>query len=335
MVITINNQYIGDDCPCYIISEMSANHCQRFENSVELIKSAKLVGANAVKVQLYTPGTTTLPIETGDFYMSSGLWKGVSLWRLYEKTYMPWEWYQELLKLAESLELTLFPTVLDLTALEFAEKYDTPAYKIASFEIGDRGLLKAVVATGKPVFISTGCATTDDFAFIDSLNSPTIILLHCVSEYPSTASALDLDAACLDLDGISDHTVGIGFPILCAINGALVVEKHMWLGTGDCADREFSLTPGEFKTMVDAIRGTEAAGLEFEKRRGQAHTGENFQRSVYVAGDIKKGDVLTRANIRLVRPGYGLDPRLYEDVLGKTATMDMPYGTALKETYYQ
>lgn len=333
-MIIVNGRSIGDAEPIFIISEMSANHNQRFENAVALVKAAQAAGADAVKVQLYTPDIT-LPLETEDFQIKTGLWKGVSLYTLYSHTYLPWEQYPDLLDLATSIGITLFPTVSDLTALEFAEKYNTPCYKISSFEIGDRGLLKAVVATGKPVFISTGCATADDFAFIDSLNSNSIILLHCVSEYPATASVIDIDAACLDLDGISDHTVGIGFPIVCALNGAMVIEKHMWLGTGDCADREFSLSPSEFRTMVDAIRGIEATGLELDKHHPHTHPQENFQRSIYVAQDIVTGDVLTRSNIRIVRPGYGLDPRKYEEVLGKIALTDMPMGTALKENYYQ
>jgi sialic acid synthase SpsE len=336
-MIDINGRGIGEGYPVYIVCEISANHAQRFEYAVELIKTAKAAGADAVKVQLYTPATHTLPIDTegSDFWLTSGLWKGNALWSLYEHTYMPWAWYGDLLQLAQSLDITLFPTVSDLTALEYAEKYDTVAYKVASFEIGDRTLLRRVAETGKPMIISMGCATNSDFDFIDELpNRGQILRLHCISEYPATATKYALEGS-HELDGISDHTAGIGFPILCAVYGAHVIEKHLWLGRGDCADREFSLNPTEFKTMVDAIRGIEAAGAEMLRHKSNTKPAANFQRSIYVVRDIKKGETLTPANIRLVRPGYGLDPRLYESVLGKTAAMDIPYGTALKENYYK
>lgn len=336
-MITIGDRTIGDGCPCFIISELSANHNQRFEYAVELIKTAKIVGADAVKIQLYTPDSMTLPIEveTSDFYINSGLHKGTSLWNLYSHTHTPWSWYSELLGLAQSIGLTLFPTVYDLTALEYAEQYDTPAYKIASCEIGDRTLLRHVAETGKPMFVSMGYATNEDVDFIQGLSNRSIMMLHCVSEYPAIAQTTDTEDACYEYDGISDHTVGIGLPILCAVNGAHIIEKHMWLGRGECPDQEFSLTPAEFKTMVDAIRAIEATETEMSKYAPHTKPFGNFQRSIYVVRDVKKGEILTTTNIRLVRPGYGLDPRKYETVLGKTATMDIPYGTALKENYYK
>ncbi len=338
-MITINNRNIGDGSPCFIISELSANHTQRFDNAVELVKQAKLAGADAIKVQLYSPDTHTLPIEdpNSDFYIKTGLWSGNSLWSLYQHTYMPWAWYPDLLDLAESLDIILFPTVYDLTSLEYAEKYATPAYKIASFEIGDRDLLDAIAVTGKPTFVSLGCASADDIDYVmdvfERCQCP-LSLLHCTSEYPANPDSEVFDALDSVCDGISDHTVGIGLPLLCVANGASVVEKHFWLGHGECADQEFSLSPNEFQAMVSSIRAVEHTLNTMDTISDTAESPQNFQRSIYVVKDIVKGEVLTKDNIRIIRPGYGLDPRLYRSVLGKSATTDILYGTALKDEHF-
>jgi sialic acid synthase SpsE len=236
----------------------------------------------------------------------------------------------------------LFPTVSDTTALEFAEKHATPAYKIASFEIGDRDLLRAVAATGKPTLISDGCATEDDYDFIYSLFSHVRcphLILHCVSDYPAQPSLEVLDWVSEHSPvGLSDHTVGVGFPLWCASFGLSVLEKHLYDGAGDCADREFSLSPNEFKFMVDAIRAMEDAQTHVvatDAAAARAKPSSPFQRSIYVVRPVVKGQRIEREDLRIVRPGYGLDPRLIDHVVGRTAVVDIPYGTALKENYYR
>jgi len=336
----IDGREIGADHPCFVIAELSANHNQRLEVAVELVKKAHEAGADAVKVQLYTPDTMTLPVHDGDFYINSGLWAGVSLWELYSNTHMPWDFYPELKYVADSLGITLFPTVYDLTSLEFAEKHDPAAYKVASFEVGYWELVEAVAQTGRPTIISAGCATEPDLAYFDSLfEEGKLLLLQCTSQYPAAPDPGILDRLGeTDPSGVSDHTPGIGFPILCAAAGADLVEKHFWLGAGECADREFSLTPVEFAVMVNGIRSVqECIG---QLAQGQAEAQERAQepaqglpspytRSVRVSAPVRAGGVLTRENTRVVRPAGGADPRLYGGILGRIATRDLAVGAAV------
>lgn len=335
----IGNDEIGEGHGCYLVAEMSANHCQRFDTAVDIVKRAKECGANAVKVQLYTPDTMTIPIHTGDFFLTEGLWSGFSLHDLYSHTCMPWEWYPELMAAADMVGITIFPTVYDRTSLEFVQKYDPPAYKVASFEIGDRMLLDALAEMGKPTLISTGCAAPGDFSYIDgvfSRHGTPYELLLCTSAYPAKADMGVLEQLwSRDFHAVSDHTQGIGFPIVCAAHSAYLIEKHFWLGAGDCADREFSLDPGQFSAMVEAIRGVEAAMGELEQGGEPGSDATPYQRSLYAVRPIAVGETLTEENVRMIRPGFGGDPRLYREVLGKTATVRLLDGFRLTPDTYE
>lgn len=344
----IDNRMVGQGHPVYVIAELSANHKQRFEEAVKLIRAASEAGANAVKLQTYTPDTMTLK-SLGEYFRVSGgtLWDGRKLYDLYTEAYTPWEWQPKLKALAKSLGMELFSTAFDSTSLEFLERMDVAVHKVASFELVDVPLIRMMARTRKPLILSTGMATLAEIeeavSAARSEGANQIALLKCTSAYPAPAEEMNLrtiphlsEAFRLPV-GLSDHTLGIPASVAAVALGACIVEKHLTLSrAAGGPDADFSLEPEEFKTMVGAIRMA-------EKAVGQIHYGlterevasQVFRRSLFAVQDIPAGDLFTRDNIRSIRPGYGLHPRYIDELLGQTAARDIERGTPLSWSLVQ
>jgi pseudaminic acid synthase len=339
----INNTLIGDGHPTYIIAELSCNHNQDKEIALKLIDEAHKAGANAIKLQTYTPDTITLKCDRHEFTecLDGSIWEGQTLYDLYSKAYTPWEWHKELKEYANSLGMDLFSSPFDTTAVDFLESLDVPAYKIASFEITDHILIKRIAQTGKPVIISSGMASKGELEEAVNLlreNGTTqICMLKCTSAYPAKpedANLLTIKNMMESFNvvgGLSDHTLGIEVPIASVCLGAKIIEKHFTLSReSGSADDAFSLTPSEFKQMVDSIRIVEKTLGEIKyggvKKEQQS---KNYRRSLFIVKDIKKGEVFTPDNVRSIRPSHGLHTKYYEDILGKIAREDIEFGTPL------
>ncbi len=341
--IMINCRSIEPGSKTYIIAELSANHNQSFEQAVSLVKAAKKAGTDAVKLQTYTPDTITIRSNSPLFSHDEGsLWAGKSLYDLYSEAYMPWEWYPKLKDAAKDLNMDLFSTAFDPTAVDFLEKMDVPVHKVASFEIVDIPLIEKMASTGKPLIISTGMATLGEIEeavqAARKSGAEEIALLKCTSAYPAPPEEMNLrtiphlaEAFGLPV-GLSDHTLGIEVPIAAVACGACIVEKHFTLSRSvPGPDSAFSLEPQEFKAMVRAIRVA-------EKALGKVHYGVGekeaksraFRRSLFVVRDVKAGEIFTEENVRSIRPGYGLHPRHLNQILGCHATADVERGTPLK-----
>ena len=340
--ISINDKSVGRSCPVYIIAELSANHNQDFEQAVQLIKSAKEAGADAIKLQTYTPDTITIDCDNEYFRISKGtIWEGRNLYDLYKEAYTPWEWQPKLKNVANDLGMDLFSTPFDNTAVEFLEKMGVPAYKIASFELVDIPLIQRVAKTGKPIIMSTGMAT---LAEIDEAvqaardaGCKELALLKCTSGYPADPAEMNLrtiphmaEAFGLPV-GLSDHTLGIAVPVAAVALGACIVEKHFTLARAvPGPDSAFSLEPQEFKAMVEAIRVTEKAlgKVNYAVTENEAAS-RVFRRSLFVVKDMKTGETFTSENLRSIRPGYGLAPKYLKDIMGQKACQDIKKGTPL------
>lgn len=326
----------------FIIAELSANHNQKFEIAVESIKAIKECGADAVKLQTYTPDTITINCDNEYFQIKQGtIWDGITLYELYKKAYTPWEWQPKLKEIAEKLGLICFSTPFDKTAVDFLEEMNVPAYKIASFEIVDIPLIEYVASKGKPIIISTGIATEDEIKeAVDAcrrMNNNQIALLKCTSEYPAPIEDANLNTIPLlkekfnTVVGLSDHTTGTTAPVAAVALGARIIEKHFILDKNlGGPDSSFSLEPHEFKKMVDEIRQVEKAlgkaTLELNDKIKKSRT---FARSLFAVKDIKAGEILTEENVKSIRPSYGLPPKYLKDVLGKKAKADIKKGTPL------
>ena len=343
MYIQISHRKIGKNQSIFIIAEMSANHLQKFDNAVKIIKAAKEAGADAIKLQTYTPDTMTIDCDNEYFQIKQGtLWDGQTLYQLYKRAYTPWEWQPKLKEIAENEGLICFSSVFDKTAVDFLEKINVPAYKIASFEITDIPLIEYVSSKGKPVIISTGVATLSDIKeainACKRMGNKKIVLLKCTSSYPSPYEEINLktipDMAkrfkCLV--GLSDHTLGISVPIAAVTIGAKIIEKHFILDRKlDGPDAAFSLEPEEFRQMVKSVREVEKAlGEVSYKLTEKKRKSREFSRSLFVVKDIKKGENFTEDNIKSIRPGFGLHPRYFNNILGKKAKINIKKGTPLK-----
>lgn len=340
--ITIGNKQIGDGCPAYVIAEMSGNHNNDFDRAVKIIEAAKESGADAIKVQTYTADTITLDCDNEHFQITQGtLWDGMTLHKLYEKAYTPWEWQPKLKMIANDMGLDFFSSPFDFTSVDFLEKMDVPAYKIASFEITDIPLIKKVASLGKPVIISTGIALPEDIELaLDTCRkagNENVILLKCCSAYPTPYEDINLKtmvdmAERFDcITGLSDHTMGGTVSAASVAMGGKVIEKHLTLRRADGGvDSAFSMEPAEFKKMVDDVRIIEKATgrVTYELTDKQIKEREH-KRSLFIAKDMKKGDVFTPENLRSVRPGFGLHTKYYEEILGKTIKCDAVLGTPL------
>lgn len=343
MEIKIGNRYIGEKYPVFLIAEVSANHLQNFDLAVDTIKAIKDSGADAVKLQTYTPDTITIDCDNKFFQIEHGtLWDGKTLYKLYKEAYTPWEWQPELKEIAEDLGLICFSSPFDRTAVDLLEKMEVPAYKIASFEITDIPLIEYVASKGKPVIISTGIATLADIeeaiATCKRMGNDQIALLKCTSAYPAPIEELNLNTIPNMIDtfrtvvGLSDHTLGISVPIASVALGAKIIEKHFIidrnLGGPDAA---FSLEPHEFRSMVEAVRDIEKAlGKVTYELTDKARKSRDFSRSLFVVEDIKAGDIFTEKNIRSIRPGFGLHTRYLSKILNKKARKDLKKGTPLE-----
>jgi pseudaminic acid synthase len=340
-LMKIGKHHIGADYPTYVIAEMSANHGQSFTQAVNLIHAAHAVGADAVKVQTYTPDTLTIDCDAPAFRVHGGLWDGRVLYELYREAYTPWEWQPALKGIAESLGMDFFSTPFDDTSVEFLEEMQVPAYKVASFELVDTALLRRIAKTGKPVILSTGMASLGEIAeavaVLRESGSGEIALLKCTSAYPAPPQEMNLRtiphlAATFGLPvGLSDHTLGFVAAVTAVAMGALVIEKHLTLSrSAPGPDSAFSLEPHEFRQMVDAIRETELLlgrpSYDVTEREASSRV---FRRSLFVVQNVRKGERFTPENVRSIRPGYGLPPKYLNDVIGRKASEDIGRGTPL------
>lgn len=340
--ITIGKRRVGHGEPCLIVAEISCNHLQKKEYALKLIGEAKAAGADAVKFQTYTPDTITIDSDNEYFRIKGTLWNGRKLYDLYKEAYTPWDWFPELKDRAEEEGLVFFSTPFDETAVDFLEKLSVPAYKIASFEINHIPLIKYVAGKGKPVIFSTGVGTREDIELalktIRAQKNEQIIMMKCTSAYPAPVGEMNL-ATIPDMErkfgvlaGLSDHSMNEVVPVSAVAAGACVVEKHFMLRRSEGGpDAAFSLEPAEFKKMVEMIRNTEAAlGEATYENTEEAGKHKFIMRSIFAVEDIRKGEKFTRENIRVIRPGHGLHPKHYEEILGKAARAGIKRGTPLK-----
>lgn len=343
--IIIDNRVIASDQPVYVIAEMSANHLMSFDRAKEIIYRLKDTGADAVKLQTYTADTITIDCDRPEFQIHGGLWDGETRYSLYQKAYTPWEWQKDLMEYANSLGLSCFSSPFDLTAVDFMEEIGMPAYKVASYEIFDIPMIRKIAKTGKPIIISTGIAHMEDveraLRVCKEEGNENVILLKCTSAYPCPYEDMHIRAIPVMqqsydcLVGLSDHSFGSEVALGAVALGARVVEKHVTLKRSDGGpDGGFSMEMEEFADMVCQIRNLEkalgrgtlelTAGQEAERSSG---------RSLYVVKDVKQGERFTSENLRSIRPANGMHPMYYEEVLGKSARMDIERGTPLSWEY--
>lgn len=341
--IKIGNRLVGPNQHPFIIAEMSGNHGQSLEKAMALVDAAAAAGAHALKLQTYTPDTITLDIHDREFFIAdkNSLWQGNSLYNLYKVAMTPWEWHKPIFDYAISKGMLAFSSPFDLTAVDFLESLNVPCYKIASFEIVDHGLLAAVAKTGKPVIMSTGMATQAELAesveVLRSNGCKDLILLKCTSNYPARPVDANLRtiphlAQLFNCQvGLSDHTPGVGVSVAAVALGATVIEKHFVLDrTGGEVDAEFSLEPPELKMLVDeTARAHDALGIVHYGYTEKEIASRIHRRSLYIAKDMKAGDLLTAENIRSVRPGLGLAPKYLPQLIGRKIKKDVSKGTPL------
>lgn len=322
----------------FIIAEMSANHNQHKDVAINTIRAAKKAGADAIKIQTYTADTLTLNCNKPDFVLGKGLWEGETYYSLYQKAYTPWEWHEELFHVAKEEGLVCFSTPFDKTAVDFLENLDNPIYKIASFEITDIPLIKYIAQKQKPIILSTGIAMEEDIELalntIHSVGNWDVTLLKCTSAYPAPIEDAnlmtipDMKERFRTKVGVSDHTEGSVVPMTAVTLGAEVVEKHFIIDRSiGGPDSAFSMNAEEFKAMVDNVRNVEKAlGKVYYPTDPTKIKGREFSRSLYVAENVKAGNVITEKNVRSVRPGFGLHPKYLQDVVGKRFSKDCLVG---------
>ncbi len=342
--IKILNKVIGKNHKPFIIAEMSGNHNQSLDRALKIVEAAVKSGVDALKLQTYTADTMTIDSDNEEFFIKdkSSLWQGESLHKLYQKAYTPWEWHKEIFKKCEELGIIGFSTPFDETAVDFLESLNVPFYKIASFENNHIPLLKKVAKTGKPIIMSLGMANLAEIyeavQTIKNCGNDKIVLLKCTSAYPSSPKEANILTIPHMKDlfgcsvGLSDHTLGIGVAIASVALGATVIEKHFTLSRDDGGvDAAFSLEPDEFKSLVveSKIAWQSLGKVNYEKTL-QEKSSLMFKRSLYVVKDIKRGETLTEENVRVIRPGFGMHPRNYDDLLGKKISCDVKKGTPLK-----
>lgn len=339
--IIIDNYKINDSSKPYIIAEVSGNHNGSLEKAIRLIEIAKERGADAVKLQTYTADTLTIDCDKEDFQIKTGLWEGKKLYDLYEWAHTPWEWHKELFEKARELEITVFSTPFDESAVDFLEDLNVPCYKIASFEATDLPLIEYVASKGKPIIISSGMANLEEIE--SALNTikkyhNQIILLHCVSGYPTPHDQANLNTI-TDLKrkfqchiGLSDHTLGTATAVTSVALGAKVIEKHFTFSRDEKgSDSEFSLEPEELETLCSETKiAWQSLGTAGYERKKVEKESLKFRRSLYFVKDLNVGDEITKENLRRIRPGYGIAPKYYHELLGKKVSMNIERGTAVK-----
>lgn len=358
MEIKIANRKIGGNNPVFVVAELSANHHQKYEEAVELVKAAKKAGADAVKLQTYTPDTITLNSDK-EWFRVGGKdnpddWQGKTLYQLYQTAYTPWDWQPKLKKMADELGILLFSSPFDETAVDFLEGLAVPCYKIASYEVNDLLLLRKIAKTGKPVIMSVGYASAEDIGFALKIlrenGAKDIVLLHCITDYKSEADEAHANLAVIqDIAkkwgvpaGFSDNSGGIHLPIMAVRAGAVIIEKHLILDRAlGGPDADFSLEPNEFKELVDILRGKKEYMFDEERYKkifGAPYYGPRndlekynlrWRRSLFAAKNIKKGERFTPENIRSVRPAFGLHTKHFDEIIGQAAAADIEFGTPL------
>ena len=337
--MNIGNIKIGEGHPVFIIAELSANHNGKLDLAIETIHAAKRAGADAIKLQTYTADTITIDSDKPDFLIEGTIWNGRRLHELYKEAFTPWEWHARLFEEAKSVGLACFSSPFDFSAVDFLETINTPAYKIASFEITDIPLIEYVASKGKPVILSTGIATLADIELAleacKRVGNHQIALLKCTSSYPAPieeanmAMIADFKARFGVVSGLSDHTMGPTVPIVATCFGAKIIEKHFILDRSiGGPDASFSLNEAEFADMVKAIRDTEKAiGTVEYTLTPKQEAGKVFSRSLYFVRNMQKGEKISHENVRSIRPGYGLHPRHLGEIIGKQVNCDIEKGT--------
>ena len=355
----IGNKNIGPGNPCFVVAELSGNHHQKYEEAAELVRAAAAAGADAVKLQTYTPDTITLNSDKEWFRVGGEdnpeSWRGKTLYQLYQVAYTPWDWQPKLKTLADNLEIILFSTPFDETAVDFLEAMEVPCYKISSYEITDIPLLRKVGRTGKPVIVSVGYASKEEVASaVKTLREngcKELALLHCVTGYSDQPRLEDMHLKTIAdlrnefsaISGFSDNNAGIEIPIFAEKSGASIIEKHFILDKNSSGpDARFSIDPEELYRLVKAVKKQENYPFiesDFQKALGsQAHYGpvnkieeynKRWRRSLFIGKDMKKGEVFTKDNVRDVRPAFGLETKYLDEVIGKHAAQDIEFGTPL------
>ncbi|MCY8520791.1 pseudaminic acid synthase [Bacillus atrophaeus] len=341
--INIDGRSIGPHHPPFIIAEMSGNHNQSLERAFNIIEAAAKAGAHALKIQTYTADTMTLNINTKDFTIedNNSLWSGSTLYTLYQQAYTPWEWHKPIFDKCRELGMIPLSTPFDESAVDFLEDLGVPIYKIASFENTDIPLIKKVAATGKPIIISTGMATVaeidETIRAAKEAGCKELILLKCTSTYPASPENTNISTIPHMKElfncqvGLSDHTMGTGVAVASVALGATVIEKHFTLSRADGGvDSAFSLEPHELKELViETERAWQALGQITYGPTDKEKASLKFRRSIYVKKDIKAGEIFTKENIKVVRPGYGLEPKYFDLIIGRTAKKHISAGTPL------
>ncbi|TEY02785.1 pseudaminic acid synthase [Campylobacter sp. US33a] len=327
----------------FIIAELSANHAGSLDTAIETIKAAKKAGADAIKIQTYTPDSLTLNCDKDDFIIKGGLWDKRKFYELYEKARTPYEWHSQIFEAAQDVGILCFSSPFAKEDVEFLKRFDMCAYKIASFEANDENFVRLIAKENKPTIISTGIATEEELFKIceifKEVKNPNLIFLKCTSAYPAKISDMNLKGIVSLREkfnvevGLSDHSFGYLAPVMAVALGARVIEKHFMLDKNiKSEDSKFSLDFDEFKAMVEAVREAESAlgdgnlNLDDKSLKNRA-----FARSLYASKDIKKGEIFSEENVKSVRPSFGLHPKFYKEILGKSATKNIEFGTALKE----
>ncbi len=341
--IIVGGRHIGQDHPPFIIAEMSGNHNQSLERALAIVDAAADAGVHALKIQTYTADTMTLDLDGEDFSITDtdSLWKGTTLYKLYQQAHTPWDWHRSIFDRCREHGIIGFSTPFDFTAVDFLESLNAPMYKIASFENSDLPLIRKVAATGKPMIVSTGMASPAELeetvrAARDA-GCRDLILLKCTSSYPASPEESNIRTI-PDMReqfgvevGLSDHTLGIGVPLAAIALGATVIEKHFTLDRADGGvDAAFSLEPDEMKALVEeSLRAWQALGSVSYGRTAGEKKSLQFRRSLYITEDMKAGEPFTPENIRSIRPGYGLPPKFFDDVIGRRVKRDVKKGTPL------
>jgi pseudaminic acid synthase len=342
----IGTSKIDNSSPVFLIAELSANHNGSLETAIETIRAAKKAGADAIKLQTYTADSITLSSDKPDFVIQGTIWEGQKLYDLYKEAYTPWEWHARLFEVAREEGLICFSSPFDAAAVDFLEKLNTPAYKIASFEITDIPLIRYTASKMKPIILSTGIATTEDIQLaIDTCRSTgnnQIALLKCTSSYPAPIEEANMSMIpTFEKDfnvvvGLSDHTMGSIVPVVATALGAKIIEKHFILDRSvGGPDASFSMNPTEFAEMVQSVRKAEAAVGHSDYQLTQKQLeGKRFARSLYFTQSIRKGEIVTIDNIRSVRPGFGLHPIYFDQLIGKKVKRDASAGDRVELDYF-
>jgi len=344
--IKIGNFTINNNSSVFIIAELSANHNGSIDTAIATIRAAKRAGADCIKLQTYTADTMTIDCDKEDFIIKGTIWEGANLYKLYQEAYTPWEWHKQLFEVAAEEGLVCFSSPFDKTAVDLLESLDTPAYKIASFEITDIPLIEYVASKGKPIILSTGIATAEDIELaLDAcrrMGNNDIALLKCTSSYPAPIEEAnmcmvkDLAERYGVISGLSDHTMGATVPVVATCFGAKIIEKHFILDRSiGGPDASFSMDEVEFTAMVHGVREAEKAiGVVDYTLTDKQVKGRDFSRSLYVVEDMKEGDIITEKNVRSIRPGFGMHPKYYNSIIEKIASQNIYTGTPLSENLF-